>query len=128
MENTTEGEIVKLDTRGRVRLSQQRWDELLSEFERSGMSGEQFAKWAGIKYTTFAYRRQKKKQAARAIVAKPGAPAKPIKWVEAVVKPEKPRGLVIDLALGVRISIEDVSQARLAGVLLRELTTGASGC
>jgi hypothetical protein len=128
MESTTEGEIVKLDTLGRGRLSPERWDELLAEFDRSAMSGEQFAKWAGIKYSTFAYWRQKKKRARRAVAAKTRSPAKPVKWVEAVVKPEKPSGLVIDLGAGVRISVGDASQARLAGILLRGLTTGVSGC
>ena len=109
-------------------MSQQRWDELTAEFTRSGMSGAQFAKWAGIKYTTFAYWRQKKKRETKAIATKTEVSAKAVKWVEAVVKPEKTSGLVIDLGPAVRISIGDASQARLAGVLLRELTTGASGC
>jgi len=35
---------------------------LLDEFEGSGMSGQEFAKWAGVKYQTFACWRQKRQK------------------------------------------------------------------
>ena len=38
----------------RVRMSAQRREALLDEFERSRLSGVQFARRAGVKYTTFA--------------------------------------------------------------------------
>ena len=46
-------ELLKLDARGRVLISKERREALLDEFERSGMSGAQFARLAGIKYGTF---------------------------------------------------------------------------
>lgn len=47
-------EVLKEDARGRVRVSAERREALLDEFERSGASGAKFALLAGIKYATFA--------------------------------------------------------------------------
>ncbi len=46
--------ILKTDTRGRVSTPRQKREELLAEFERSGLSGAKFAALAGVRYTTFA--------------------------------------------------------------------------
>ncbi len=51
----TEGTILRTDTKGRVVVTPERRAALLGEFDRGGISGAQFAKWAGIKYPTFAY-------------------------------------------------------------------------
>ena len=60
-----DGQILKRDTAGRVRTPRERREALLMEFDRSGMSGQKFAAWAGMKYTTFAnwlQRRRKQPQ------------------------------------------------------------------
>ena len=44
----------KIDNGKRVRVSPQRREAILDEFERSGLSGAAFAKLHGIKYSTFA--------------------------------------------------------------------------
>ena len=44
--------ILRKDTRGRVVVKAERRAALLEEFDRSGISGIQFAKMAGVKYTT----------------------------------------------------------------------------
>ena len=49
-----EAEVLKTDTRGRVRVPAERREALLDEFEKSGMSGAKFARLAGIHYATFA--------------------------------------------------------------------------
>ena len=85
MEKSTEGEIVKVDTRGRMRTNRERRTELLAEFDRSGMSGQQFAQWAGIKYSTFASWRQKQQRELTAVAQRPST-AKPVQWVEAMVQ------------------------------------------
>src|SRR5277367_5798115 len=46
-------QIVKMDRIGRIKTPRERREVLLAEFDQSGMSGQQFAKWAGIKYGTF---------------------------------------------------------------------------
>jgi len=76
-----DGQILKRDSAG-VRTSRERRDAILNEFDQSGMSGQKFAKWAGIKYTTFAnWLQQRRKQRQAPTGAK--APEE-VRWVEAV--------------------------------------------
>src|ERR1700722_1354660 len=69
---TTMGQdqIVKMDRIGRVKTPRERREALLVEFDRSGMSGQQFAKWAGIKYGTFITWVQKSRRKSGVIPAK----------------------------------------------------------
>jgi len=132
MENLTEGEIIKVDTRGRMQTKRERRAKLLEEFGRSGMSGQQFAQWAGIKYTTFASWRQKQRRELAAVAKEPGT-EQPVQWVEAVVGEgssgaAKSTGLLIDLGRGFRLSVEGEAQARLAGLVLREVLQGTKPC
>jgi len=53
--------------------------------------------------------------------------------VEAVVRessanPGKSIGLQIDLGRGFRLSVEDAAQAKLAGMVLREVLQGSKPC
>src|SRR5215204_4718343 len=59
-------EILKQDGRGRARVSRERREAVLAEFERSGMNATRFARLAGINYQTFAgwVRRRKLSRAA----------------------------------------------------------------
>ena len=72
-------QIVKVDRIGRIKTPRERREALLAEFDQSGMSGQQFAKWAGIKYGTFITWVQKRRRK--------GAPGKAeeVQWVEAVM-------------------------------------------
>lgn len=45
--------MLKADKAGRVITPRERKEELLAEFDRSGMSGMAFARHYGIKYQTF---------------------------------------------------------------------------
>lgn len=54
--------ILKRDSRGRVQTPAIQREGILDEFERSGLSGAQFAKQQGINYQTFASWRQKRKR------------------------------------------------------------------
>ena len=56
----TDEVILKTDVLGRVKTPAARREGLLDEFERSGLSGRQFAELAGIKYQTFATWAQKR--------------------------------------------------------------------
>ncbi len=42
--------ILKRDKLGRIRTTEARREEILAEFEKSGMSGQAFAKWVGVIY------------------------------------------------------------------------------
>jgi hypothetical protein len=59
----TEGAIIKTDEACRVRIPAVRREQLLDEFERSGLSGLKFAELASIKYQTFATWVQKRRRA-----------------------------------------------------------------
>ena len=54
--NTTPSDavILKMDVLGRMKTPAARREQLLDEFERSGMSGVAFAEFIGVKYQTFA--------------------------------------------------------------------------
>ncbi len=52
-----DGQILKRDSAGWVRTPRGRREAILKELDQSGMSGQKFAKWAGIKYTTFVSRK-----------------------------------------------------------------------
>jgi uncharacterized protein (DUF2126 family) len=69
--------VLKRDARGRVRTTSEQREAILGEFERSGLSGPQFALVAGINYQTFAtWRQQQQKSRTGSRLQLPGkAPA-----------------------------------------------------
>jgi hypothetical protein len=127
----TDAAILKTDVLGRVRTPAARREQLLDEFERSGMSGVQFAEFVGIKYQTFAtwaqHRRHQRKTAAGAKPpVKPAAP-KQLRWMEAVIEQAQApaesnqAALVLHLPCGVRVELTDVKAVPLAVALVRAL-------
>jgi transcriptional regulator with XRE-family HTH domain len=116
------GEVIKTDVRGRMRVSTERRESLLFEFEKSGLSGKKFAELAGIKHQTFANWLQK-----RRLGPSPVKPTDSIRWLEAVVEKAKTSGLpntpvlIVALPGGARLEIVDAHQAALAALLLRSL-------
>ena len=131
--------IIKQDSRGRMRTTRERREALLAEFDRSGMSGQKFAAWAGIKYSTWAnwvQQRRKKQGASAPKETKPGQDAaNNVRWLEAVVgasaekASEKPKTgvLIVHGPGGVRLELSDEKQVVWAARLLREWT-GKPGC
>src|SRR5476649_1626880 len=83
-------QIVKMDRIGRVKTPRERREALLAEFDHSGMGGQQFAKWAGIKYGTFITWVQKRRRKAAASQADdklvPTGMKSEVRWVEAVME------------------------------------------
>lgn len=136
----TDGVILKTDALGRVKTPAARREELLDEFERSGMSGVAFAEFVGIKYQTFAtwaqQRRRRRKAAAVAkSQVKPGASNHRVRWMEAVVEQARTAAadqnkspLVLHLPGGVRVEIADAKQVALAAALVRALVQPALPC
>jgi hypothetical protein len=135
----TDAVILKTDALGRVRTPAARREQLLDEFERSGMSGVAFAEFVGIKYQTFAtwaqHRRRRHKMAA---LTKPPVTAKSpkqVRWMEAVVEQAQTAAvdqnkspLVLHLPGGARVEIADVKQVTLAAALVRALVQPALPC
>ena len=141
---STNGEekVLRADTRGRVRVPRERREELLDEFEGSGISAMKFAKMAGVNYATFANWRQKRRAAkakAAGCVAEPagqmaGAGAgRPVRLFEAFMEPGKGAagsgGLVIELSAGARVVVDSPLQLRMVAELLGMLgQSGRRGC
>jgi hypothetical protein len=113
--------VLKTDGRGRVQTPAARREQILDEFERSGLSGKKFAALVGIKYPTLATWSSKRRRE-RSMTAAAGG-SKGLRLLEAVVEERcggnKP--LVVELPGGARMEIKDSQQAALAGALVRTL-------
>jgi len=117
--------VLPVDTRGRVRVSAQRREALLAQFDKSGMTGKRFAAWAGINYQTLCGWLQRRRKAV-ANQGPSGTEPRSLQWVEATLEAESAqvpgRGvLVVHLRGGARMEIGDGLSAALAAELLRNL-------
>lgn len=112
-------ELLKQDKLGRVRTGRERREELLDEYEKSGMSGAEFAGYCGIKYPTFATwvaKRKREKLGGEASSA-------PVRWLEAEVGSKwegsgSSGGLQVVLDCGARMEIGNGAAAQLAAEVL----------
>ena len=130
-----DGQIVKRDAAGRVRTPVERREALLAEYDRSGMSGQKFAEWAGIKYTTFANWLQQRRKRRQERVPAEANPDDAVQWVEAVMGQNPPRkvaerpgpaGLIVHGPGGVWMEIREEKQVEWAAKLLRQLHEASS--
>ena len=121
----SEEPLLKTDTKGRVQTPVARREQLLDEFERSGLSGTRFAALVGVKYQTFAAWAARRRKAG----ASP-APIKPVDqvhWLETVVEQaqtaaQAPAGGVrLHLPGGARLELTELKQVPLTVALLRAL-------
>ena len=133
--------ILKTDQRGRVRMPPERREALLLEFERSGLSGAEYARVVGVRYSTFAawVARRKRGDASRRrsggrerFRSKSSASRSGVAWVEAVVEPHRNRhdasgSLVVDLPGGARTRVSNATQAGLLARVLTELDREGKG-
>jgi hypothetical protein len=118
---------------GRVRLPRARREELLDEYERSGISGVQFAAYVGIKYSTLAswiQKRERRQQQEKSLIKAESGSQQSDKgkgtWVQAViersVEPKIPEGsLRIYFNAGAYCQISNTREAGLAAELLGRL-------
>jgi hypothetical protein len=137
-------EVLKQDTRGRVRVSARRREALLEEFEKSGSSGMKFARLAGIKYSTFAnwVKERRERRAAMELAAGEAADtdgaaanAGTVRLFEALVEGGSralapagaAAGLVVELPGGSRLRIESPVQLELAAELVALIAQRARG-
>ena len=124
--STTEAcQVLPVDTRGRVRVSAQRREALLVQFDKSGMTGKRFAAWAGINYQTLCGWLQRRRKAV-ASQGPSGTEPRSLQWVEATLEAESAQApgrgvLVVHLRGGARMEIGDGLSAALAAELLRNL-------
>jgi len=130
-------EVLKQDTRGRVRTPPERREALLEEFAHSGLSAAKFAKLVGVNYATFANWVQKRKRgrqtsdgaaSAGGMAAVPSRNG-PVRLFEAfaeIAGGESGCGLRVDLPGGARIQIQSPLQLQLVAELLRLLGQGGT--
>src|SRR2546427_2522996 len=123
MDTTQAGEVVlKTDVLGRVKTPASRREQLLDEFERSGLSGAKYAELVGVKYQTFATWAQKRRRGRGAyakVPAKRVVRSESVRWLEAVVQEAQQSGaglkesIVLELRGGGRVEISSPKQAGL---------------
>lgn len=117
-------ELLRQDTRGRVRTSRERRAALLAEFDRSGVSAARFARMAGINYQTFAGWLHGRRHAVGA-KEPPVRRKKSVQWIElggaAVL------ALRVQLPGGASLEITAPGQLPAAAALLRELAREGGG-
>lgn len=122
-------EILKVDEVGRVRTPPEKREAMLAEYDRSGMTGAQFAKFVGVRYSTLMYwlQRRRKEADQGEQMGTPGQNHP--RWLEARVEGEVPRSenIVVEMGGGVRMLVGNRRQAALAGDLLRAMGLGR-GC
>ena len=122
-------EILKVDEVGRVRTPPEKREAMLAEYERSGMTGAQFARFVGVRYSTLMYWLQKRRKGAgqgeQAACTRKERP----RWLEARVEGEVAQSekMVVEMAGGVRMLVSNRTQAALAGEVLRAIGLGR-GC
>jgi transposase-like protein len=122
-------EILKVDEVGRVRTPPEKRERLLAEFDRSGMTGAQFARFAGVRYPTLMNWLQKRRKEAGQSEQMAGRGQDHPRWLEARVEGEVPKteNIEVEVGCGVRILVGNGAQAALAGELLRAMGLGR-GC
>ena len=101
----------------------------LKEYERSGMTGAQFARFVGVRYSTLMYWLQKRrKEAGRGEETASSRKDHP-RWLEARVEGEVPKSekVVVEMGGGIRMLVGNRTQATLAGEVLRAIGLGR-GC
>lgn len=109
--------LLRRDAKGRVRTPGPRRETLLAQFDRSALSGAEFAKLTGIKYATFAgwlhQRRRKAAEGSQVQWLEAGVAALPAPAATApVLRVELPGGAWMEVRPG---------QLTAAAGLLREL-------
>jgi hypothetical protein len=119
--------VLKQDGLGRVKTPAGRREQLLDEFERSGLSGTKFAALAGVKYQTFAFWVQQRRRQQRGSAPVAAKAVDSVRWLEAVVEGAKnpggqnPAAIVLHLPGGARVEVADEKQALLAAVMILAL-------
>ena len=125
--------ILKRDGRNRVRSTQAQRQEVLRQFERSGLSGPAFCRVVGVNYQTFVGWRKEARRLSELPPAELVAAAEPMTNAVRFVEASLPRSLIpadnsleIRLPGGASLTISDGAQALLAAQLIKALNPSSS--
>jgi transposase-like protein len=120
--------ILKTDKRGHVRTPPERREELLAEFDRSGLTLTRFAELAGVRYSTFAtWLQQRRNRTGAAIQAREKVTPKPVRFAEVLVdgtlQPSAPAACALNVSLpgGAHLVLTEASQVPLVAQLIAAL-------
>ena len=83
-------EILKVDEAGRVQTPPEKREVMLAEYDRSGMTGAQFARFVGVRYSTLMYWLQKRRKEAGGSGSRAACGQDHPRWLEARVEGEAP--------------------------------------
>ncbi len=122
-----DGELIKADSLGRIRVKPSHREQLLDAFESSSMSGQMFAEHHGVKRSTFATWVQKRRRERNDYPAEHAAPPENLlqSLAEVELTPNKvvdEGGLSIELPGGARLVLSHPEQAPLAAALINNLS------
>ena len=119
-------EILKVDEVGRARTPPEKREAMLTEYERSGMTGAQFARFVGVRYPTLMYWLQKRRKGAGQGEETASTRNDHPRWLEARVEGEAQtsENLVVEVGGGARMLVGNRRQAALAGEVLRAMGLG----
>src|SRR5215208_3286232 len=128
-------EILKQDGRGRVRVSRERREAVLDEFERSGMNATRFARLAGVNYQTFAgwvrRRRLSRAEGDGSLARAPLTRGATVRLFEAVLGDGRSSlevgALMVELPGGSRVVIESPTQLAMVAELVRLVAQSGRG-
>ena len=110
----------------RARVSAQRREALLDEFERSGLSGVQFAPRAGLKYPAFAAWVRSRRMKTQA----PPSPSRPkaVAFIEAVADGGPHDTLTVELGGAARVEVRSSRQLHAVAELIGMRTSARRPC
>lgn len=115
-------EILKIDTVGRLRTPKEKREEIVAAYRGSGMTGQQFASYAGVKYSTLMNWLGKLRRAHKPVEEICKTPG--LNWVEAIME-ERGCGpgevVCVEIGGSVRMRVSSPKQAALAGEVIRSL-------
>jgi transposase len=122
-DSSGKNEVLKADHRGRLRVSRQRRDSLLAEFERSGLSAVRFTETYGINYQTFMGWRKRRKKESPSQPSGNTSLAKTFGLQEVLIGEEPAVAATLEVFLpgGISVRIGNRDQAMLAAVLIGSL-------
>jgi site-specific recombinase XerC len=111
--------VLKQDSQGRVRVGKERADELIAEYQRSGLTGARFAAQIGVRYRTFWSWLEQRGLTSKRPRSNPKAPPRLVEVTFATGA----RSLVVELPGGGRATIERPEQAILLAALIKAIAT-----